>query len=119
MRQMQGLQHQMRRLVQRVVVTVAEGQRRAGEATRAVADEIDDRSKFGSHRLKTKKILRNAVKDERNSAKYRETLNKSKSRHSRGSGNPVSWKIERACKALNPRLRGDDNLFRPSIGETT
>jgi len=48
-RQVQHVQHQVRGLVQRIVVTVAEGQSGGAEAAGPVADEIDDRREVGGH----------------------------------------------------------------------
>src|SRR6185295_8702115 len=48
-RQVQTVQYQVRRLVERTVVTVPEREPGAGEAARAVTDQIDDGSKFGGH----------------------------------------------------------------------
>ena len=52
-RQVQRMQHQLGRLVERVVVAVAEGQPGRAEAARAVADEVDDGGEFGGHAVRS------------------------------------------------------------------
>jgi len=46
---MQRLQHRVRGFVEGIVVAVAKSEPGSGETARAVADEIDDRGKFGGH----------------------------------------------------------------------
>ena len=48
-RQVQGVQHQLRGFIQRIVEAVAEAQPGGAEAARAVADEVDDGVEFGAH----------------------------------------------------------------------
>src|SRR5581483_6146900 len=48
-RQVERVQDEMRGLVERIVVAVAERETGAGEAARTVADEIDDRGEFVGH----------------------------------------------------------------------
>ena len=48
-RQVQTVQHQLGRLVQRVVVTVAEREPGSAKAAGAVADQVDDGREFGGH----------------------------------------------------------------------
>src|SRR6185437_10356737 len=48
-RQVQAGQHQVGRLVDRVVVAVAEGESGRGETAGAITDEVDDGGELGGH----------------------------------------------------------------------